>query len=102
MAQLKPKVFYYKRAVPEPGLDLQSLLKAALSKHTTVGDRVEETERTGQARFVTLHRISEGLLFGVMICYTAGNNQYEASVQNRAQHPNASAVRPAKHQTSSL
>jgi hypothetical protein len=42
MAQLKPKVFYYKRAVPEPGLDLQSLLKAALSKHTTAGDRVEE------------------------------------------------------------
>jgi hypothetical protein len=75
MAELKPKVFFYKRAIPEPPGDLQSLLKAAFSKHATVGDRLEEIEKTGQTRFVTLHRSREGILFGVMICYTVGNNQ---------------------------
>src|ERR1700730_1850545 len=75
MAELKPKVFFYKRAIPEPPGDLQSLLKAAFSKHATVGDRLEEIEKTGQTRFVTLHRSRDGFLFGVMISYTVGNNQ---------------------------
>jgi hypothetical protein len=99
MAQLKPKVFYYKRAVPEPGLDLQGLLKAALSKHTTVGDRIEEIQRTGQARFVTLHRMSEGLLFGVMICYTAGNNQPIVGVDLTQQELSLQQIEPTSDAT---
>jgi hypothetical protein len=75
MAKLKPKAFFYKRAVPEPGQNLESLLKAAFAKHATVGDRLEEIEKTGQTRFVTLHRSRDGFLFGVMISYTVGNNQ---------------------------
>jgi hypothetical protein len=80
MAELKPKTFYYKRAKPGPGANLQSLLKAAFSKHVTIGDRAEKLRENDQTRFVTLHKIREGVLFGVVICYTEGNNQATVGV----------------------
>ena len=76
-AENRPKLFHYKAAHWLNGsTDLQNKLSVVLQHRAKIGQRREALDREGKnARFINGYRVSQGMLCGMVVVYTQGNNQ---------------------------
>ena len=96
MAQTSTRTLSYKRATFLNGTpDLQRLLTAALRRHRTVGERMEELHPEDRTRrFINTHRSQLGMLFGNLLIYSPNRNQALLTVAPDAEELDVRQVAP--------